>query len=108
MRKTSRVLLGMLFVLAVAGSARAQSDAHWPQWRGPFFNGMARGDAPAVWSDTKNVKWKTQIPGRGFSTPVIWGERIFLTTAIPNATPAPTPSAPPAGEQAQGGQRRGA
>ncbi len=104
MSKTSRVLFGMLFVLAVAGSVRAQSDAHWPQWRGPFFNGMARGDAPTVWSDTKNIKWKVEIPGRGFSTPVIWGDKIFLTTAIPTGKPAEAPQAAPAeGRRAGGG-----
>jgi outer membrane protein assembly factor BamB len=104
MSKTSRVLFGMLFVLAVAGSVRAQSDAHWPQWRGPFFNGMARGDAPTVWSDTKNIKWKAEIPGRGFSTPVIWGDKIFLTTAIPTGKPAEAPQAAPAeGRRAGGG-----
>ena len=71
---------------------QAQSSAHWPQWRGPFFNGMARGDAPTVWSDTSNIKWKTEIPGRGFSTPVIWGDRIFVTTAIPTGKAAPAPT----------------
>lgn len=70
---------------------------HWPEWRGPYRNGMARGDAPTTWSDTKNIKWKTEIPGRGFSTPVIWGDRVFLTTAVqtgkpPEPTPTPTPS----------------
>lgn len=59
------------------------ADAQWPQWRGPDFNGMARSSAPVEWSDTKNIKWKTAIPGRGFSTPVIWGNRMFLTTAVP-------------------------
>ena len=100
MKKT--LLFGCVALL-VAGSAiaHAQTAAHWPQWRGPFFNGMARGDAPTVWSDTSNVKWKTQIPGRGFSTPAIWGDRIFVTTAIPTGTPAPTPT--PAETQ---GQRR--
>jgi outer membrane protein assembly factor BamB len=78
----------------------------WPQWRGPDFNGMARGDAPLQWSDAKNIKWKTDIPGRGFSTPVIWGNRVFLTTAIPTGTPPPPPPPPPDG-QAQGGGRRG-
>jgi outer membrane protein assembly factor BamB len=100
MRKTSLVLSVML---VVAGMAQAQSDAHWPQWRGPFFNGMARGDAPTVWSDTKNIKWKAEIPGRGFSTPVIWGDKIFLTTAIPNkASEEPAP-APAEGRRAGGG-----
>src|SRR5687768_15200199 len=99
MRKTT--VVGCVAVLLVATwcvLGQAQSAAHWPQWRGPFFNGMARGDAPTVWSDTTNIKWKTQIPGRGFSTPAIWGDRIFVTTAIPTgkpaATPAPTEAAP--------------
>ncbi len=102
MKKT--LLIGCVALL-VAGSAiaHAQTAAHWPQWRGPFFNGMARGDAPTTWSDTSNVKWKTQIPGRGFSTPAIWGDRIFVTTAIPTGTPAPAPS--PTETQ---GQRRAA
>ena len=99
MRKTSLVLSMMLVAV---GMVQAQSDAHWPQWRGPFFNGMARGDAPTVWSDTKNIKWKTEIPGRGFSTPVMWGDRIFLTTAIPSGKPAAEP-APAEGRRAGGG-----
>lgn len=103
MRKTSLVLSVMLLSLAAAVMVQAQSDAHWPQWRGPFFNGMARGDAPTVWSDTKNIKWRAEIPGRGFSTPVIWGDRIFLTTAIPTGKPAETPQAAPQGRRAGGG-----
>jgi outer membrane protein assembly factor BamB len=92
------------FVLAV-GSA-SSDPAHWPQWRGPFFNGVARTAAPVEFGDTKNIKWKIEIPGRGFSTPVIWGDRIFLTTAVPTgkgAQPAPPP------EQAQNpdGRRQG-
>ena len=102
MRKTLPVLL--FVAVALVGTVRAQSDAHWPQWRGPFFNGMARGDAPVVWSDTKNIKWKAEIPGRGFSTPVIWGDKIFLTTAIPTGKPAEAPATPPAeGRRAGGG-----
>ena len=101
MRKTSLVLSVMLVSLVAVGMVRAQSDAHWPQWRGPFFNGMARGDAPTVWSDTKNIKWKAQIPGRGFSTPVIWGERVFLTTAIPSK--AAEEPAPAEGRRSGGG-----
>lgn len=100
MRKTSLVLLVMLVAV---GMVQAQSDAHWPQWRGPFFNGMARGDAPTVWSDTKNIKWKAQIPGRGFSTPVMWGDRIFLTTAIPSGKAPEAPAPAPEGRRAGGG-----
>jgi outer membrane protein assembly factor BamB len=45
---------------------------------------MARCDAPITWSDSKNIKWKAAIPGRGHSSPVLWGDQIFITTAIPN------------------------
>jgi outer membrane protein assembly factor BamB len=107
MKKT--ILLGCVVVLLTATACvivQAQTAAHWPQWRGPFFNGMARGDAPSVWSDTSNIKWKTQLPGRGHSTPAVWGDRIFVTTAIPTGKAAETPPAAST-EQTQGGQRRG-
>ena len=102
MKKTALVVS---IAVLVATTVQAQTSAHWPQWRGPFFNGMARGDAPVVWSDTTNIKWKTEIPGRGHSTPVIWGDRVFITTAIPTGKPAPAPTPTPS-EQAQGNQRR--
>jgi outer membrane protein assembly factor BamB len=74
--------LSVLYGSALIASTQI-ADAHWPQWRGPFFNGMARGGAPTEWSDAKNIKWKIAVPGRGFSTPVIWGNKLFLTTAVP-------------------------
>jgi outer membrane protein assembly factor BamB len=61
----------------------------WPQWRGPLNTGMALGDAPLTWNDTSNVAWKVPIPGRGHSTPVIAGDRLFVTTAIPTGAAAP-------------------
>src|SRR5262252_3593796 len=90
-------LIALMTVVLVAGSA-SSDPAHWPQWRGPFFNGMARTAAPVEFSDTKNIKWKIAIPGRGFSTPVIWGDRIFLTTAVPTGKGA---QVAPALEQTQ-------
>jgi outer membrane protein assembly factor BamB len=76
-------LIALTTVILVAGSTNSD-PAHWPQWRGPFFNGVAKGAAaPVEFSNTNNIKWKVAIPGRGFSTPVIWGDRIFLTTAAP-------------------------
>jgi outer membrane protein assembly factor BamB len=86
MKQKHCLVLFLVFSIAVTVTVNAQNGAphsHWPQWRGPDFNGMARGDAPLKWSDTENIKWKAAIPGRGFSTPVVWGEKIFLTTAIP-------------------------
>jgi outer membrane protein assembly factor BamB len=62
-------------------------DGDWPRWRGPGNDGMARGDAPLHWSDTEHIKWKAEIPGRGHSSPVIWGDRVFVTTAVPTSAP---------------------
>ena len=59
------------------------ADDDWPRFRGPDNNGVARGDVPLEFSATRNLAWKTHIPGRGHSSPVIWGDKIFLTTAIP-------------------------
>lgn len=85
------IALASLMMVAIVGTtfvtnaslSSAPDPAHWPQWRGPFFNGMARTAAPTNFSQTVNVKWKVALEGRGFSTPVIWGDRMFLTTAIP-------------------------
>lgn len=91
---------------------------HWPAWRGPFANGTAREgcDPPLQWSESENVRWKVAVPGRGTSTPVIWDDRIFLTTAIEVDAPTSgeaakpaadaTPEAPPAREEGRG-RRRG-
>ena len=59
----------------------------WPYWRGPAADGMAVGDAPVPWSATENVAWKTDIPGLGHSSPVVWGDFVFVTTAIKTGAP---------------------
>ena len=56
-------------------------DGNWPAFRGPAARGVALGAGlPDRWSATENVAWKTDIAGRGWSSPVVWGDRIFLTT----------------------------
>ena len=72
-----------LLLLVIPGLFAATDPAAWPRWRGPNENGVAKGSAPVEWSDTKNIIWKANIPGRGHSSPVLWGDLIFLTTAIP-------------------------
>jgi len=58
--------------------------AHWPSFRGPLGTGAApQSDPPAEWSETKNVKWKTAIPGRGHGSPIVWGDVICITSAVP-------------------------
>ncbi len=58
-------------------------DGNWPQWRGPLFTGSAPdANPPTEWSEEKNIKWKVAIPGSGSATPAIWGNKIFIETAI--------------------------
>ncbi len=60
-----------------------KADGNWASWRGPMGSGEAPGgDPPVKWSETQNIKWKVEIPGLGSSTPVVWGDRIYLTTAV--------------------------
>ena len=55
---------------------------YWPRWRGPSGQGVVTGTGYVdTWSATQNVLWKTAVPGRGNSSPIVWGDRIFLTTA---------------------------
>lgn len=83
-------VVGALLVLHSVGARPAPDTTYWPYWRGPAADGMAVGDAPVTWSDTQNVAWKTDIPGLGHSSPVVWGDRIFLTTAIKTGAGAAT------------------
>jgi outer membrane protein assembly factor BamB len=76
-----RAVLWILPVLLGATSIATAAD--WLQWRGPSNTGMAVGDAPLRWSDSANIKWKTAIPGKGHSTPLIVRNRLYLTTAVP-------------------------
>jgi outer membrane protein assembly factor BamB len=101
--KKIQTLCILLAVLCAAplfwthASSLMRDEGYWSYWRGPAADGMAVGDAPLHWSDTQNVRWKADIPGRGSSSPVIWGNRIFVTTAIKTGTsPEPEPPAVPA------------
>jgi hypothetical protein len=68
----------------------AAPNSNWPQWRGPDSQGISNEkNLPTEWSETKNVLWKTALPGRGFSQPIIWGRKVFLTTDIEGG-PEPT------------------
>ena len=62
---------------------KLSAERDWPWWRGPSRNGVAVGTEPVLtkWSNTENVLWKTPVPGRGHSSPIVVGDRVFLTTA---------------------------
>jgi outer membrane protein assembly factor BamB len=95
----------MMTVAALATSlalSSANAAVEWPQWRGPFNTGMAVGDAPIQWG-ASNIRWQLPIPGRGHSTPVIAGHRMFLTTAVPTGQGSGPRSAGRAGGGADSG-----
>src|SRR5437870_8748945 len=72
--------------LAADPASPSSADAlrDWPQWRGPLAAGVAPfADPPVHWSETNNVRWKFPLPGKGHSSPVVFGDRIFVTAAVP-------------------------
>ena len=83
LRRSSLLELGLAFVIGFAAreSARAESpDVNWPQFRGGQARGVAEGSStPAKW---ESFKWKTPVPGLGLSSPAIWSNKVFVTTAI--------------------------
>jgi outer membrane protein assembly factor BamB len=94
--KTNVFLAASIAALILACSftcagASAPAD-NWPQFRGPGARGIAPDNAnlPDYWSATSNVAWKAEIPGRGWSSPIVWGDRVFVTTAV-SAGPAEAP-----------------
>src|SRR5918993_2362807 len=62
-------------------AVEGEGAKYWPVWRGPSGQGLVTGVYPDTWSATENVVWKKPVPGRGNSSPIVWGDRIFLTTA---------------------------
>src|SRR5690349_7632224 len=93
--------IAVLLLLAVPAFAQDR-PGRGPQWRGPNSDGCAPdSDPPVEWSETKNVRWKVEIPGSGSATPVVWGEKMFVLTAINTGKKAPgadqVPEPPAAG-----------
>jgi outer membrane protein assembly factor BamB len=83
-------------------SLASPANVEWPQWRGPLNTGMAIGDAPVQWGPDQ-IRWQLPIPGKGHSTPVVAGHRLFLTTAIPTGKGSPAGTGTRAGGGADAG-----
>ena len=82
--RVDRLLLWLAFV---AAPALIRAEENWPQFLGPDGDGVVERSLPVHWSPDSNIAWRTELPGRGWSSPVTSGDRIFLTTAIPIAEP---------------------
>jgi outer membrane protein assembly factor BamB len=102
-----------LFVFAgLASFAPVQAaENNWANWRGPNYDGsLADANPPLEWSDTKNIRWKVPVPGRGSGSPIVWDGQIILLTAIDTGKPpadAPAEAAPTEPEGGPGGGGRG-
>ncbi len=84
--RTTAFTLTLWIIAAAAGAADnipTEVLENWPQWRGPLATGVAPlAKPPLEWDENTNVRWKVEIPGDSTATPIIWGDKIFLTTAI--------------------------
>lgn len=80
----------LLFIFLKSAFSQEKSIDNWEQWRGPLNTGAAvKGDPPVEFGETKNLKWKTAIPGKGHATPIVWGDKIIVQTAVATGEIAP-------------------
>ena len=80
----SLTVTAILAIQPVAGDPAAPYERNWPQWRGPLGTGRAPyADPPARWDEATNIRWKIELPGKGLSSPIVWEDLVFVTTAIP-------------------------
>ena len=76
------VFCALLLLLFSASRSRGEN---WPQFRGPSGQGIStEQNLPLKWSENSNITWKTAIPGEGWSSPIVWGDRVFVTTSTDN------------------------
>jgi outer membrane protein assembly factor BamB len=90
-RKSNAKALMVMVAAALCGGLNSSGllagEANWPQFRGPGARGItASTNLPEHWSASENVAWKAEIPGRGWSSPIVWSDRVFLTTAVSSGT----------------------
>ncbi len=84
MNTKSIIYLTFILFIFISFGKTAICQNNWPQWRGLNNTGAAiKGNPPTEFSETKNLKWKTSIPGKGHATPIVWGDKIIIETAVP-------------------------
>jgi outer membrane protein assembly factor BamB len=104
MKKIAVLTVGCCLVAVAVRAGDVAEDRldNWPHWRGPLANGLApRGNPPIKWDQKTNVKWKAVISGRGCATPIVWGDQIFLLTAIDTGRKAEADAVPKGDPQFQ-------
>lgn len=76
------MMIALVLALLLSGARTDGMGEPWPGWRGPRGDGTTTQTLPLKWSTTHNIAWKVSIPGKGHSSPIVWGERLFLTTCV--------------------------
>src|SRR5688572_15786695 len=77
--------LALACIIALSAfNSDAEALRNWPQWRGPLANGVAPlANPPVHWSETNNVRWKIPLPGKGHSSPIVFGDSVYVLAAAP-------------------------
>jgi hypothetical protein len=82
-----RASLCVTVLSAALTTGATEGDQYWPQWRGPTANGVAPQATPPVeWDEARNIRWKTEIPGMGHASPIVWEDRVYVLTAAESPT----------------------
>lgn len=90
----------LILACLLVGMASVARGENWPQFRGPAGTGVpSESRLPTTWAPDKNIAWQVEIPGQAWSQPVVWGDRIFITTAIPEEEQAAPETVDAAGEK---------
>ena len=105
--------ISFFFILIGLSYTNANAE-NWGHWRGVNGNGVAENANPPVeWSDSTNVKWKVAVPGKGSGSPIVWGNQVFVVTAVPTGSDSTetaadaAPQSRPEGDRERGGRRGG-
>ena len=99
----TRCLVAFLAAFTAVGTAF--SEENWPHWRGPAHNGISQSTGlPVQWGPAENIVWKAPLPSWSGGTPIIWGDRVFVTSA---SRAEEVQQAPQAAPPRRGGGRRG-
>ena len=99
-------VFGAVLLTSAAAAQESAPEQYWGQWRGPESSGVSRtANPPLEWSETQNIRWKIEIPGRGSGSPVVWGDKVFLLTAIPVGVDEPASHDPRGGLRPRGVHR---
>src|SRR5690348_14348637 len=70
--------------ISLAADFEKEKFDNWHHWRGPLATGEApKGNPPIKWDEKTNIRWKTELKGKGSATPIVWGDRVFVLTAEP-------------------------